>query len=130
MKYLLIISVIYLSVFSVEADSIKSTPVGPGIIHHHEVITAGPWEINVLEIDRTNPWIKLETVKANDQLSAYERTSSMSARKDAEAHRVVGAINGDFYATGGIPVGAQVLNGELLKHPHTNRSVFGTDNNG
>ena len=113
----------------VYSDSIKSTPVGPGIIFHHESISTGPWKIQVLEIDRTNPWIHLETVKANDQLSAYERTSSMAARKDAEAHRIVGAINGDFYATGGIPIGAQVLKGELMKHPHTNRSVFGTDSN-
>ena len=79
-----------------KADSIKSTPVGPGIIHHHETISSGPFEIQVLEIDRTNPWIKLETVKASDRLSAYERTSSMAARKDSEGHRIVGAINGDF----------------------------------
>jgi phosphodiester glycosidase/type IX secretion system substrate protein len=112
------------------ADSIKSTPVGPGIIYHHETISSGPWEIQVMEIDRSNPWVQLETVKANDVLNAYERTSSMASRKDSEGHRVVGAINGDFYSTGGIPVGTQVLKGEMLKHPHTNRSVFGTDNNG
>ena len=69
---------------NLNADSIKSTPVGPGIIHHHETITSGPWEIQVLEIDRTNPWIQLETVKANDVLNAYERTSSMASRKDSE----------------------------------------------
>jgi len=130
MKFIFITLLILLFVQLAKADSIKSTPVGPGIIFHHETITSGPWEIQVLEIDRTNPWIKLETVKASDRLSAYERTSSMAARKDSEGHRIVGAINGDFYASGGIPVGTQVLNGEVLKHPHTNRSVFGTDNSG
>lgn len=105
------------------ADTIESTPVGPGIIHHHELREAGPWHINILEIDLTNEWIKLETIKANDQLSGYEKTSAMAARKDREEHRVVGAINGDFYGTGGIPVGAQVLDGVLLKGP-TTRSIF------
>jgi len=81
----------------------------------------------VLEIDLTNEWIKLETVKANDRLSGNERTSSMALRKEAEKHRVVGAINGDFYEAGGLPVGAQVLDGILLKRS-TTRSIFGTTN--
>jgi hypothetical protein len=130
MKYILLTAIFIISSFILTADSIKSTPVGPGIVHHHETISAGPWQIHVLEIDRTNPWIHLETVKANDRLNAYERTSSMASRKDSEGHRVVGAINGDFYSSGGIPVGTQVLKGELLKRPHTNRSVFGTDTSG
>ena len=106
------------------ANTINSTPVGPGIIHHHEFREVGPWQIHVLEIDMTNEWIKLETVKANDRLVGRERISSMAARNVRELHRVVGAINGDFYEAGGVPVGAQVLDGILLKRP-TTRSVFG-----
>ncbi len=109
---------------NVYPDSKQSTPVGPGVIHHHEYREAGPWHLHVLEIDLSNQWMILETVKANDLLSGYETTSSMSRRKDREGHRVVGAINGDFYATGGVPVGAQVLKGVLLKRP-TTRSVVG-----
>jgi hypothetical protein len=122
--FLLLIIVLIFSGQSSLADTIESTPVGPGIIHHHEFREAGPWHINILEIDLNNEWLKLETVKANDQLSGYERTSAMAARNDSEEHRVVGTINGDFYGTGGIPVGAQVLDGVLLKSP-TTRSVFG-----
>jgi len=109
---------------SAQADFIESRPVGPGIIHHHEFRSQGPWHIQVLEIDLTNPHVKLETVKADDQLWGYERTSLMAARSDTEAHRIVGAINGDFYASGGIPIGAQVLNGNLLKREYP-RSAFG-----
>jgi len=108
------------------SDSIDSIKVGPGITHYHQYKSSGPWHINVLKIDQTNPWISLETVKANNLLYGNEKTSSMCARKDHETHRIVGAINGDFYASGGIPIGAQVLNGELLKRPY-HRSVFGAD---
>jgi hypothetical protein len=90
------------------ADFLESTPVGPGIIHHHEYREAGPWHLHVLEIDLSQDWVHLETIKAADRLSAYEKTSSMAGRSDAETHRVVGAINGDFYASGGVPIGAQV----------------------
>ena len=96
------------------------------MIHHHEFREGGPWRLHVLEIDLTNEWIALETAKADDRVSGYERTSSMASRRDAEEHRVVGAVNGDFYASGGIPIGTQVIAGLPLKMPATNRSVFGT----
>ena len=123
-KIFMLITLTSITIYSALADSKQSTPVGPGIIHHHEYREAGPWHLHVLEINLSNQWIYLETVKANDLLSGYERTSSMAARNDSDEHRVVGAINGDFYATGGIPVGAQVAQGILLKRP-TTRSVVG-----
>jgi hypothetical protein len=108
-------------------DFIESTPVGPGVVHHHEFREIGPWHLHVLQIDLSGEFIRLETVKANDRLYAYERTSSMASRNDFEGHRVVGAVNGDFYASGGIPTGTQVLDGVLLKDPYPNRSTFGVD---
>jgi len=108
------------------SDLLESTPVGPGITHHHEYRSGGPWHLHILEIDLEQEWVLLETAKANDRLAGYERTSSQAARHDQEGHRVVGAINGDFYASGGIPIGAQGLDGILLKRPAPNRSVFGT----
>jgi len=123
-KFIFIIILLIFSGQSSLSNTINSTPVGPGIIHHHEFRTAGHRHIHVLEIDLSNKWIKLETVKANNRLSGRERTSAMATISDREKHRVVGAINGDFYEAGGIPVGAQVLDGILLKRP-TTRSVFG-----
>jgi hypothetical protein len=121
---LLVLACIHASVAG--ADFLESTPVGPGIVHHHEFQQGGPWHLNVLEVDLSVDWIHLETVKANDRLSGYERTSSMAARNDDEMHRVVGATNGDFYGSGGVPSGAQVLDGTLLKRPFETRSVFGS----
>ncbi len=112
------------------ADFIESTPVGPGVVHHHEFREGGPWHLHVLEIDLSQSWIVLETVKANDRLSGYERTSAMAGRNDREAHRVVGAVNGDFYASSGIPIGTQVIGGVPLKMPASNRSVFGVGEEG
>ena len=99
-------------------------PVGPGVIYYHDYLAAGPWHLYVLEVDLTNEWIDIETVKSGDVMSAYEKTSSMAKRKDSEEHRIVGAINGDFYSSGGIPINAQVLQGELLRRP-IDREVFG-----
>ncbi|MDZ7378733.1 MAG: hypothetical protein ONB06_05230, partial [candidate division KSB1 bacterium] len=103
---------------SARADWKESTPVGPGVVHHHEFRSAGPWHFHVLEIDLTNPWVSIESIKSNDLLpGGRELTSAMAARNDREAHRVVGAMNADFWQTDGTPVGAQVVKGVLVKRP-------------
>lgn len=106
------------------ADVIESKPVGPGVIHYHEFRQAGPWHLHVLEIDLTNEWIKMEAVTAGDLLIGNERTSSMAARKNREAHKVISAINADFYGELGVPIGVEVIDGILIKQPYS-RSVFG-----
>ena len=98
------------------SGSLDSIQVGPGVMHYHEFIDSGPWNINIIKIDLQNPWLKFQTVKAGDKLLAFEKTSSMSARNKYEAHRVVAAVNGDFYNTAnGEQIGAQIANGQLLK---------------
>jgi hypothetical protein len=124
-KSILTVMAVFLLTPHAGGDTIESTPVGPGVIHHHEFREGGPWHLHVLEIDLCSEWIELETVKAGDRITGYARTSSMSSDHDAEGHRVVGAVNGDFYASGGIPIGAQVIGGLPLKMPAGNRSVFG-----
>ena len=79
-----------------------TTQVGPGMIYKHIIVASKLWNINVLEIDLQNPYVVMETGRANDRLLGYEQTSAMAARKSVPGHRVVGAVNGDFYGTGGI----------------------------
>jgi len=93
-----------------------TTQVGPGSFHRHFTAPSVPWNIEVLEVDLSNPYISIESVKADDALYGYERTSSMSVRNDWAEHSVVGAINADFYGSGGIPVNTQIIQGELLKN--------------
>ncbi len=95
----------------------STTQVGPGMVYKHITAASKLWNINVLEIDLNNPYVVIETVKANNRLYGYERTSSMATRKSYPGHLVAGAVNGDFYASGGIPLGTQVINGEILKNP-------------
>lgn len=93
-----------------------STMIGPGVLYYSDYLEQGPWQVDVVEIDLTNEWLHFETMKADDQLYGLERTSSMAARNNSEEHRVVAAINGDFYNTAnGEPLGTQIIQGEYLK---------------
>ncbi len=122
-KFLSVVLIFFVLISSLLADFKTKKTVGPGVVHYHEFRQAGPWHLHVLEIDVSNEWIRLESVKAKNLLAGNEKTSLMARRSDREEHRVVGAINADFYAAGGIPIGAQVVNGVLLKNPYP-RSVF------
>ncbi|MGC9363727.1 MAG: phosphodiester glycosidase family protein [Fidelibacterota bacterium] len=85
-------------------------------MHKYIHAPTAPWIINVLEIDLKNPFTYLESVKAKNLLYGMERTSSMAQRNDAPGHRVIGAVNADFYdMSTGVPVGTQVIKGEILK---------------
>jgi exopolysaccharide biosynthesis protein len=128
-KLLLILSLAFSSLVHSQSDTIISKYVGPGVKHTSITFPSVPWTVNVLEIDITNPYITLETVKASkdgrEQLKAFEKTSSMANRKNYQGHIVIGAINGDFYNTQtGEQINIQVENGEILKRPYP-RSVFG-----
>jgi hypothetical protein len=116
MKLRIFLFSIFLITASIYAGSLDSIKIGPGVIQYHHVIDSGPWNINIIKIDIRNPWLKFRSVKAGDKLMAFEKTSSMAARNNYEEHKVVAAINGDFYNTStGEQVGSQVADGELLK---------------
>ncbi len=116
MKIRILLFAIFLFAASIFAGSLDSVLVGPGVIQYHHIIDSGPWNINIIKIDIQNPWLKFQSVKAGDKLMAFEKTSSMAARNNFEEHRVVAAINGDFYNTStGEQIGTQVANGQLLK---------------
>jgi hypothetical protein len=110
-------------------------PIGPQT-WHRQIFRPAPglpfvpdegrsrWAIHVVEFDVRSPLLQLETVKAGNQLQGKEQTSRMAARADREGHRVVAAINGDFYdISNGAPINLQLRGGEILRQP-TSRSVF------
>ena len=116
MKIRILLISIFLITVSIYAGSLDSVQVGPGVTQYHQIIDSGPWNINIIKIDIQNPWLKFQSVKAGDKLMAFEKTSSMAARNNFEEHKVVAAINGDFYNTStGEQIGSQVANGQLLK---------------
>ncbi len=108
-----------------QLDTLAHRNVGPGMVHTHAVDDSGPWNINIFTADLTNPYLEVESIKANDRLLGHERTSEMAARRDFEGHLAVGAVNGDFYGGGGEPINIQVVRGEVLKRETSGRTAVG-----
>lgn len=110
-------------------DTVSVRSVGPGMTHYLIIAPAVPWNINVLKVDLKNPYLSVETVKANDRLAGREIISSMAARKSSLGHEAIGAINGDFYSGDGSPTNIQISRGEILLRPVSRPALgFSADN--
>lgn len=77
-------------------DSASTQVVAPGVTHKRVVVNSGPWRINVLEVDLTQPGISLHGMRAKDSFIGRETVRSMAARYNGPG-RVVGGVNADFF---------------------------------
>lgn len=97
--------------------------MAPGVTYRKIHNKQGPWSINILEVQLNESSLYLRTIKANNLISGNQQTSVMAKKLNHAEYMVVGGVNGDFYRTGGIPVGTQILKGKILKDP-SNRTLF------
>lgn len=98
------------------SDTLRVSVLAPGVRHVYAWLPAGPWAVHVLEIDAELCAPRIEARKPGSGLGGRARTSELAA--DALA-----AVNADFFAAGGVPVGAHVQRGEVVLGPVA-RPVF------
>ena len=79
-------------------DTSAVRAIAPGVTHKRLVSNAGPWRINVLEIDLRQRGLVIRGVRAKDSSLARETVSSMVARYSGPGRAVAG-INADFFNT-------------------------------
>jgi len=106
--------------------------VAPGVRHLFRADSAGPWAVHVVEADPRACGVDLGTVKAGDRLVGRETTSALARRAERTLRRpVLAALNADFFSftPPGVPVGAQVVAGEVARGPAA-RPVFGVTGRG
>jgi hypothetical protein len=91
-------------------------------VRHFHFVKSGPYDIHVLEVDLHEPSLHVESyrplglVKTTDQVRSNNRPG----------HRVVAAINGDFFSFKTcFPLGNQLRNNEFVVGTASNRSHFG-----
>ena len=72
-------------------------------------MNGGSQEINILEVDVSDPDVKILPVLSSDLIYGFEMLSSMVSRKKAFA-----AVNGGFFTQYGLPRGMVVADGRLI----------------
>jgi len=107
-------------------DSVQTTVVAPGI-RHVFFVKPGPLRIHVLEVNLTNPGYQIESYRP----VGLVQTSQQARQNDRPGHRVIAAINADFFSfTTGWPLGNQVVRGEFALGTDSPRSHLAFDAGG
>ncbi len=118
--FLVLIVALVCQAFSL-SDTVSTAIVAPGVIHTQYTLP-GPFTLDVLEVDITNPHLTFETYKPAGGLT---KTTVQSAANDKVGHRVIGAINGGFFSfETGWPVHNQVANGKPVLGISQSKSSF------
>ncbi len=123
----LVLTVVFLlsvsALQSAAQEVIRSQQVVPGVTHT-SYQKPGPYSIHVLEVDLREPSIQFETFR----LTKLVRTTTQTSANERPDHRVVGAINADFFSyQTGWPVGNQVMKGKIIHGVPSARSHLGFD---
>lgn len=113
-------------------DTLTSVQVGPSSFfsRYHFTHPTAPLLISLLEVDLTDPYVRMATVMSADSISGSERPSLMAQRKSSPGNLYFGGTNGDFYATAGAvgtPVNGQMVAGEVTRIPHLSRPLIAFD---
>jgi len=102
-------------------------PVARGVTWTHvargERSSSGPWRVDALTVDRRALSGRFAAVLSNGRVPGRETITAMARRA-----RAVAGVNGGFFTTGppleGDPVGALVVDGELVSEPLAGRTAL------
>ncbi len=70
---------------------------GPGIHYRRLRIPDFPLNVNILEVDLNDPYNRIETMQASDQLYKTERLANAYTRYTTEEKRPIAGANGNFW---------------------------------
>ncbi len=111
----------------------ESKHISSGVIHEHieRFTTSGWWNINVIRVDLTNPYTKIQGMIDSNGLSNRNSVSNMVRNTGA-----VAGINGDYFSYSPLPnsIGTLINEGEVIsspieKAPYAAPSIFMNNDN-
>ena len=109
------------------ADTVGLRQIAPGVTHRRVTSPAGPWRINVLEIDLRHLELAIRGVRACDRLFGRERPSAIARRLRAEGIDIVAVMNADFFDLRGGTGATEsnvIVDGEIVKAATLTDSPF------
>ena len=100
--------------------------LAPGITLTQEIDKATPLVINVLSVDLDAPGVRLGVGIGQDHISGTDATHGREdVSRYARRHRVLAAVNADFFPYTGDPLGVGIKDGELFSEPYTGSAKGG-----
>lgn len=116
-----------------EVTTLIDREIGPGIRHSRYRLPSYPLNINVVTVDMTNPYNKIETTTANERSKGTETLVNAAKRQSSEGHRAVAGANANFWVVAsqpedatytGIVRNASVRNGKMIVESNQHRDKW------
>lgn len=110
---------------AVQADTTVKR-LAPGITLTQEIDKITPLVINVLTVDLDTPGVRVGVGVGQDHISGTDATHGREdVSRYARRHRVLAAVNADFFPYTGDPLGVGIKDGELFSEPYTGSAKGG-----
>lgn len=114
-----------------DMDTLSHYQAGPGTWYtqvrmYQSGTTQNRRDVYILQVDRRNPYVSVQTVLSNDSLEKGECPSEMAKRKSQPGKRYFAGTNGDWWSTTrpGVPEGAFVTENTIAITPWNGRATL------
>jgi len=104
------------------ADKLSCAKIADGVIYKS---LKGPLTINLLDIDLTNPGVKVRPIMAGDAFNQLKDVSDHVKQSHALA-----AVNANYFKKDGTPLGTLIVDGEWVAGPLYDRVSLGITKKG
>ena len=107
--------------------------IGPGTTHLRLRLPDYPLNVNVLMVDVTNPYNRIETTVAKESSRGTESLVNAATRQSYEGHRALAGANANFWIVGSQPEGSvlsgitrnvSLRNGKLITESNQHRDQW------
>lgn len=118
---------------SYEVEVKTDREIGPGIRHTRFRLPAYPLNINVLRVDLTNSYNRIETTVANESAKGTEGLVHAAERQSKEGHRALAGANANFWVVAtqpeentytGTTRNASIRNGKMVTESNQHRDQW------
>ena len=99
----------------VRAEEVRALSAGPGTAYYSLKSEEGPWAIHLLRVDMNRCELGLEVVRAPRQEELAGGRSRVTELLAGPDPRIVAAVNGDFFTPEGLPLGTEVVGGDVRR---------------
>lgn len=112
-----------------QAQLLEKRDIGPGTTWRRIRIPAYPLNVNLVTMDMTNPYNRVETFQGSDQVGSTESMVSAAKRLSTGGHKAMAAANGNFWCVSGQAPWSDLLIGTTYGGNMRNSVIITETNN-
>ena len=107
--------------------------IGPGVRYRRLRFPSYPLNVNLLTVDLTNPYNRIETTIANESASGTESLAKAAERQSGSGHRAIAGANANFWIVASQPEypnlagttrNVSLRNGKIVTESNQHRDQF------